>query len=165
MTSLYIIAGDYAAAAAKLQDSDLPEEVIQDTLDGMAGELEEKCTNIGFVIRNLEAQSEAIKNAEKQMAERRKGIDAKVEHMKRYLLDNMKRTEKLKIESPYFTLSIAKNPASVKIDDESAIPQEYMRVIPAPPPAPDKALISQAIKDGVQVPGVHLEQSERLVIR
>ena len=37
MTSLYEIATTYRADAARLQDLDLPAEVVTDTLDAMAG--------------------------------------------------------------------------------------------------------------------------------
>jgi hypothetical protein len=164
-TSLYVLTGDYVAIANKLLESDLPPEVISDTLEGIAAPLEEKAVNVACFIRNLEASAESIKQAEKEMAERRKTIEAKAEQIKRYLFDSMKRSEIGKIESPYFTLSIAKNPPSVKIDDELLIPVEFMRQPEPPPPAPDKKLIADAIKSGKEIPGCHIENSERLVIK
>jgi hypothetical protein len=164
-TSLYVLTGEYLAVANKLSDADLPPEVIADTLEGISAPLEEKATNVGCFIRNLEATAESIKVAEKQMAERRKAIEAKAEQVRRYLFDNMQRCGINKIESPYFSLTIKKNPPSVVIDDANAIPADYMATPPAPPPAPDKKLIAQAIKDGYTVPGAHLEQGERLEIK
>ena len=163
--SLYQLSGDYLAVANKLADSDMPPEVIADTLEGLDGDLEEKCTNVALFVRNLEATAESIKAAEKQMAERRKAIEAKAESVRRYLKDNMQRTGITKIESPYFALALKKNPPSVVIDDPAAIPSDYMVTPPAPPPSPDKALIKKAIQDGFIVPGAHLEQGERLDIK
>ncbi len=54
MTSLYHIAAEYRAAAAKLADMDLPPEVVFDTLEGMAGEVEAKAIACGHVIRAIE---------------------------------------------------------------------------------------------------------------
>jgi hypothetical protein len=164
-TSLYVLTGEYLAVANKLSDADIPPEVIADTLEGIAAPLEEKATNVGCFIRNLEASAESIKLAEKQMAERRKAIEAKAEQVRRYLFENMKRSGISKIESPYFSLTIKKNPPSVVIDDENAIPADYKVTPPPPPTAPDKKLIAQAIKDGYEVPGAHLEQGERLEIK
>lgn len=164
-TSLYVLSGEYLAAANKLSDADMPPEVIADTLEGLSGDLEEKCTNVALFVRNLEASAESIKAAEKQMADRRKAIESKADNIRRYLFDNMKRCGISKIESPYFALSIRKNPPSVVIDDPASIPADYMVTPPPPPASPDKKLIAQAIKDGFEVPGAHLEHGERLDIK
>lgn len=164
-TSLYVLTGEYFAVSNRLMESDLPPEVIADTLEGISAPLEEKATNVACFIRNLEASAESIRQAEKEMAERRKAIEAKAEQIKRYLFDNMKRCGMSKIDSPYFALTIKKNPPSVVIDDPAAIPADYMVTPTPPPPAPDKKLIAQAIKDGYTVAGAHLEQGERLEIK
>jgi hypothetical protein len=163
--SLYILSGEYLAIANKLSDSDMPPEVIADTLESLSGELEEKAVNVALFVRNLEATAESIKAAEKQMADRRKSLESKAESIRRYLKDNMQRTGISKIECPYFALTIKKNPPSVVIDDASLLPVDYMVTPPPPPAAPDKKLIAQAIKDGYEVPGAHLEQGERLEIK
>lgn len=163
--SLYVIASEYQAAANKLMDSELPIEVINDTLEGLSGELEVKATNIGFVVRNLESLASQIKDAEKQMADRRKSIEAKAESIRRYLKDNMQRCGITKIDSPHFSLALKKNPPSVIIDDPAAIPSEFMVTPPPPPASPDKMLIKSALQEGKEVPGCRLEQAERLEIK
>lgn len=164
-TSLYVLASEYQSAASKLLESDYDEQTIADTLESLSGDLEVKATNVAMFIRNLESTAVQIKDAEKQMAERRKAIEAKADGIKRYLFDSMKRAGISKIESPYFALTIKKNPPSVVIDDASAIPAKFMVTPPPPPPTPDKALIKKAIVDGFDVPGAHLEQGERLEIK
>jgi hypothetical protein len=165
MTSLYVLAGHYRAVEQKLLDSDVDPQTIADTLESLSGDLEEKATNVACFIRNLESSAEQIKQAEKQMADRRKSLETKAESMKRYLKENMQRTGITKVECPYFAISLKKNPPAVVIDDASAIPADYMVTPPAPPPAPDKKLIAQAIKDGYEVPGAHLETGERVEIK
>ncbi len=163
--SLYIIASEYQAAASKLMELDLDEQTIADTLEGLSGELEQKATNVAMFVRNLEATAAQIKDAEKQMAERRKAIEAKADSIRQYLKANMQRTGITKIECPYFAISLKKNPPSVVIDDLSSIPAEYMVTPPPPPPAPDKALIKSAIQSGKDVAGAHIEQGERVEIK
>ncbi len=164
-TSLYILSGEYLALANKLMDSELDDLTITDTLEGAAGDLEVKATNIAMFVRNLEASAEQIKAAEKQMEERRKAIEHKAESIREYLKTNMQRTGISKIECPYFALTLKKNPPSVVIDDASLLPADYLVTPPPPPPAPDKKLIAQSIKDGNEVPGAHLEHGERLEIK
>ena len=75
LPALYELAGEYRAAAEQLADLDLPPEVVADTLEGLAGDLEQKATNVALFARNLEATAAAIKQAEADMAARRKAIE------------------------------------------------------------------------------------------
>ena len=162
--NLYQLSAEYKSAEEKLMDSDLPDEVIADTLEGMSGELEVKAQNVAFVIRNAESMAEQIKQAEDAMAKRRKAYENRAERLRSYVLANMLTTGKTVIECQYFKLSVRNNPESVVIDAESQIPQDYIREIPASY-SPDKALIKQAIKDGFEVPGAHLTRTQSLSIK
>ena len=164
MSNLFEIATAYRALAEKLHDTDLPDEVIEDTLEAESGDLVEKLTNIGFVIRNIDAEVSAMKDAEEKIAARRKSKENRIARLKAYALANMLSTGKTKIESPYFVISLRNNPESVVIDAESQIPQDYMREIPARFEV-DKQLVKQAIKDGYTVPGCHLTRTQSLQIK
>lgn len=158
--TLYELAGEYHQAAVALSDMDLDEQTIKDTLEGLSGDLEKKATNVAFFVRNLESTGEQIKLAEKQMADRRKAIENRAERIREYLKTSMEFAGISEISCPHFKLAIRKNPPSVVIDAESQIPSDYMTQPVAPPPAPDKKLIAQAIKDGFTVPGAHLDTSK-----
>lgn len=163
--TLYEVASQYREMAAKLIDLDLDEQTIADTLDGESGALVEKGTNVAFVVRNLEASAESIKAAEATMAARRKAIENRAKRLRQYLLMGMQTAGIQKIESPYFNIAIRKNPSAVEVFDANQIPDIYMKV-PEPPPAePDKKAIAQAIKEGFDVPGAKLTQSERVEIK
>lgn len=163
--ALYTLADDYLQAVERLSDLDLDEQTIADTLEGLAGALEVKTTNVAMFVRNLESSADAIKQAECHMAARRKAMENRASRIKDYLLVNMERTGITKIECPHFKIAIRENPASVVIDALTAIPEDYMRQPEPPPAAPDKKLIAQAIKDGYAVPGAHLERSKRVEIK
>ena len=164
MQPLYQLAAEYRALSDRLHDLDLPDEVIADTLEAEAGDIIEKGTNVAKAFRNLEAMAEQIKQAEQQMAARRKALEKRATSIKQYLHANMEKAGISKIESPWFCIILKKNPAAVAIDDEASIPADYMREIPATL-QPDKALIKQAISDGFDVPGCHLAQGTRLEIK
>lgn len=162
---LYQLANEYIVAAEKMADLDVPDEVIADTLEGMAGELEVKATNVAMFVRNLEASADAIKQAEERMSLRRKAIENRAKRIKAYLQMQMERTGITKIECPYFKLAVRDNPPAVVVDMDAAIPERFMRVPEPPPPAPDKKAIAEALKAGEDVPGCHLERSRRLEIK
>lgn len=162
--NLYQLAGEYLAISDKLHDMDLDEQTIQDTLEGLSGDLEEKGINVAKYMRNLEVSAEQIKQAEAQMAARRKAIEKRVDGLKRYLKENMERTGITKIECPYFVISIKNNPEAVTVDDEESIPRDYFKEIPVSYQL-DKALVKQALKDGYEVPGAHLSRGTRIEIK
>jgi aromatic ring-opening dioxygenase LigB subunit len=60
-------------------------------------------------------------------------------------------------------LSIRKNPPRVVIDYEDMIPDEFLRTRTVTEVARDE--IKRAIQAGQDVPGAHLEQTERLEIK
>lgn len=167
MTSLtlYEISHDYRAAVDKLADLDLPEEVVADTLESMGGELQVKATSVAAFIRNLEASAAAIKDAEAQMAARRRAIENRAARVKDYLLANMIVAGVQKVESPYFKLAVRDNPPAVEIYEPLMIPAQYMVTPEPPPPAPDKKAIAAALKAGTEVAGCKLTRGVRLEIR
>jgi hypothetical protein len=165
MTQLYVLAQDYRATADKLADMDLDEQTIADTLESMSGDLEVKATNTAMFCRNLEASAAAIKEAEAQMAARRKAIENRAGRIKDYLLASMMVAGVQKIECPHFRLAVRENPPAVEVYEPGLIPAEFMRQPEPPPPAIDKAAIKEAIKAGQDVPGCKLSRGMRLEIK
>ena len=75
--SLYQLSGHYLAALDDLTDPelDIQMQTVNDTLEGLTGELEDKAVNVAKFMKNLEATATAIKNAEAAMAKRRKALE------------------------------------------------------------------------------------------
>lgn len=161
--ALYQLADEYIVALEKLQDLDLPEQVVADTLEGLAGELETKATSVAAFVRNLESAAEQIKSAEERMAARRKHIEARAEHVRAYLCVQMLRTNIKRIDSPWFSIALRQNPGRVLIEGE--VPAHYLVQPPAPPPHADKRRIAEDLKDGIDVPGARLDYSYRVDIK
>jgi Siphovirus Gp157 len=168
MAALYQLVEQYRSLEALDASEDLPAEVIQDTLEGLTGELTVKATNVAKFILNTEAMAEAIENAADAMKERASRIRRRSESIRNYLKVNMQASGITKIEATEFVLSLKKNPPAVIVTDEASIPEAF-KAVPTPPPPPsprpDKTAIKKAIQAGVEVPGAHLEQNERLDIR
>jgi len=163
--SLYDLSTNYLQALDFLTDPemDLPIEAVNDTLEALGGELEDKAINVAKFLRNMEAMAEAIKNAETDMAKRRKALENRVQWLKEYLKGSMEHTGIIKIECPYFKLSIQNNPPAVNIFDEDAIPLEFkVQVVSW---KTDKTAIKKAIQSGQSVVGANLTNGTRLVIK
>ena len=164
MVALFILAAEHRALSDKLHDLDLDDETIADTLEGESGDLIEKGKNVAAVFRNLESDAKQIKEAEQQLAERRKAIEKRAEALRNYLKTNMEVAGIQKIECPWFVVSIAQNQEAVTVDDETLIPRDYFKEIPASFVL-DKNLLKSAIKDGFTVPGARLTRGTSLRIK
>lgn len=165
LPSLYELAHDFRAVADKLADTDLDPQTIEDTLESLSGDLETKAQNVACFVRNLESNAAAIKDAEAQMAARRKAIENRAARIKDYLLANMMVAGIQKVECPLFKVTVRENPPAVEIFEPGLIPSEFMKQPEPPPPAPDKTAIKEAIKAGQDVPGCKLTRGVRLEIR
>jgi hypothetical protein len=93
---------------------------------------------------------------------RQRSLDRHADRIQQYLKGEMERTGLVNLKNSELALRIQRNPPSVIIEDESAIPPCYKReelkitVL--------KTDIRNAMKTGANIPGVHLEQTTRLVI-
>jgi hypothetical protein len=165
MSALYQLAELYRDAEQTLADTDLPENVIADTLEGLSGTLQIKSTNVAMVMRNMEATVEAIDKAIADMTHRKKVIQNRADNLRAYLKQCMETAGITKIECPHFVLAIKKNPPKVVIDDAESVPADFMRIPELPAPEIDKKSIADALKSGIDVPGARLESGTRLDIK
>ncbi len=163
--TLFEIAGQFREMAERLADLDIDEQTLVDTLEGESGALVEKGQNVAFVVRNLEANASAIKEAETAMSARRKALENRATRLRKYLLEGMRLANIQRIDSPYFAIKIAKNPPSVDVYELGLVPADYMTSPPPPPPQLDKVLVRKAIEDGFEVPGCRLVRAERVEIK
>ena len=161
--NLYEYTEQYRRALIALHDMDLDDDVINDTLQGLQGDIEKKGKNIAMFIRNIEADVKAIKEAEKMMGKRRNALETRIKWTKNYLLTNMQIAGISTISCPYFAVTLKKNPPSVTIVEESAIPEKYTTILEMK--HIDKKAIADDLKKGNVVEGAALTQELRVDIR
>ena len=153
---LYEIADAYLS----LDEVEKTDEIIK-VLDGIKDEFDKKAENTVKVIRNFEADIQALRDEEKRLADKRRSLEKKKEDLKEYLYFNMERMQIRKVNAGLFDINIQKNPPSIKILDESTIPLRY-KVLTY---NLDKKLMKDDIKKGLEIKGVELDQSEGIRIR
>jgi hypothetical protein len=166
-SSLYLLSSNYLQALDFLTDPELaiPIQAVNDTLEGLTGELEDKAINVAKFIRNLETTANAIKKAEADMAKRRKAYETRVQWLEDYLKSSMEATGIRTIECLYFKLSIAKNPPALDLFDSQAVPSEYKHTETVTTEQIDRAAIKAALSSGKTIDGARLVQGSHLVIK
>ena len=164
MSALFELASEYREAHERMEAAGFDAQTIADTLDGIAGDLEDKAIAVAKFARNLEAEADAISDAIKAMQARASATAHKAAGLRKYLMDAMVAAGVRKVSCPFFVVSVRETPAAVVIDDALAIPERFLVHPEAPPPRPDKRAIAEAIKSE-SVPWAHLQKSTRLDIR
>lgn len=162
MSKLYELSQNYNNLLELLDNQDIPQEVVTEALNQVGEEIEVKAENIAKLIKTLEVDINGFKEEEKRLADRRKSLENKVKCLKTYLEDTMKATGKTKFKGQLFSFNIQKNAPSLNIEAEDNIPKNFY--IEQAPVLDKKSLLAE-IKQGLEVTGVTIKQTESLRIR
>lgn len=156
--NLYELSSNYRA----IQEMDLDEETLRDTLDSIIGEAEPKAENIVKWIRNLKGENIAIKEEETRLKNKRITNENKIKALSLYLEDFLKNSGLTRLKTGLFTLSIQNNPPSLEIYDSTLIPTKYLI---EQLPTIDKQAIKEILKQGEEIPGATLKTTQSLRVR
>lgn len=159
---LYEISQRYRNLEELLDNPDIPRGAVQDSLNEIGEEFETKAENIAKLIKNMDGDIEILKSEEKRLSSKRKAIENNQKRLKDYLDAEMKATGKTLIKGTIFKLAIQKNAPSVNVIDEKLIPESYWV---EQEPVLDKKTLLVALKNGEEIPGVEIKQTESLRIR
>ena len=167
MTALYNLAGQYAALADKLDRLELDDQTIADTIEssGLVDDIQAKAQGVLMVAAESTKYVPLIELEIQRLKDLKATRERVAAGLRDYLKTCMESAGIEKIECPLWKVTIQKNPPAVEVFDPLSIPAAYMADPKPPAPAPDKALIKQAIKDGFEVPGARMTQSTRLAIK
>lgn len=115
--------------------------------------LQQKSQNTIGYIRNIELTVEAMKNEEKRISEQRKTLENRVSKFKEYVKECMESNGLIKIDTELGSLTIAKSPMSVEIQNENEVPSEFKQEIITT--KIDKTAIKNHFKEtGEIIPGI-----------
>lgn len=142
------------------EDENLKELVIN-SMKELECDLSTKVENIVRLIKNLQAEVEALKAEEKRLARERKIRENKIENLQGYLFDTINELEKKEVKGGIFTVSIKKNPPKTVVEELNAIPKQFI----VNTPSVDKKMLKEALKNGEIIEGAKLVQEESLKIR
>ena len=160
--SLYQI----TSAFPKLMEQEEIKPELKEQLEKELTELlKQKSQNIIGYTKNIELTIEAMKTEEKRISEQRKALENKLDNFKQYVKECMEQNGINKIETGLGTISIAKNPISVEIENEEEVPNEFKTIITTT--KIDKTKIKDNFKETGEIPdGVKINtENTRLQIK
>lgn len=164
MLKLYEIAQEYMQLCEIVEDTDVDEQVFEDTLAGIEAELEEKADAYAVILANLDNDTEKIDKEIERLTKMKKILKSRSDFLKRNLTNTMLLMNKKKFKTDIHSYSISKNAPSLNILDEAKIPEKYM--IAQEPKLDRKALLSDAKANPEEFNGIaETKQTESLRIR
>ena len=141
-------------------DPETGEILSADELHAVEAEAAEKIEATALYLRELDAEAKAAKEEADRMLARVKSMQKRSDYLKAMLLDALHATGKVK--TGRVTVSIRTTQA-VAVDEGANLPEAYTTVKTTV--SPNKVAIKQALLDGVEVPGCHIEERESVQIR
>lgn len=160
--NLYELSQNYLNLQVLLENPEVPQDIINNSLNEVGENFETKAENIAKLIKVTESDIKAFKEEENRISDKRKSLENRVKALKEYLDGAMKATGKTKFKHGTFSFNIQKNAPNVDILDEKLIPRKFY-VDQAP--VLDKKTLLAALKDGEEITGAKLKQTESLRIK
>lgn len=97
MSSIYELTGEYLELMDMLEDEEIDEQTIIDTLEALDGEIENKADNYAKIIRSLESDIDGISKENNRLAARKKTYENRIKWLKQNLEMCMRTIRKEKI--------------------------------------------------------------------
>lgn len=140
-------------------DEETGEILNAEELDALELARDEKIEGVGLWIKNLQAEAEAVKKEKDAMADRQRRLEKKAESLKNYLAWALQGE---KFSTPRIAMSWRKS-ESVLIPDEALLDDRFVSIQMIK--KPDKKLIKDTLKAGLEVPGAELVTKQNLQIK
>ena len=166
---LYELANALDELNAAIENGDIPDEAIADTLESIELPFEEKADNIACLIKQFTANAEAIKAEEDRLKARRLAYLKRAERLTEYLEMCLTNAKRAKIETARNVISFRKTPPKVVIDNEATFIEWAMKnadgLLNYGKPTVDRTAVKVALECGMEIEGVRIESSQKIAIK
>lgn len=156
--NLYEIKQEFEKAIEECVDMETGEIINPARLDELNMVLTDKRENVALYIKNLSAEVKAIDEEAKNLTNRKRVLNNKVEGLKKYLADNL---EGHKFETAKVVVSFRKS-EQLEINSIKHIPTEYLI---SQEPKIDKVALKNSIKQGAVINGVQVITKQNIQIK
>ena len=159
MGTLFDITEDFRALYELATDPECDEEVFNDTLEGLMGELEVKSCGYANVMKQLDMEAKQAEEVSKMFADKAKVRKNHIKRMKEVLQIAMEVAGTDQMAAGAFTIKLQKNGGLQPLVITGDVPQNMTKVIVEP----DNEKIREFLKDN-EVEWAHLEKRGKHIV-
>lgn len=168
MSTLYDLKNEYLLLMQMIDDDPDEEEAefIQDTWEGIDGELEFKAEATAIVINELKTDAAKFATEIKRLSQKKKSLENYADRLKKLLEETMEAAEKPKFKTELYSFNIQNNPKSVKLSEDidiSKIDEKFFKDRKVEDI--NKILVKKALEDGEEIAWAQLQQTKGLRIK
>jgi hypothetical protein len=159
---LYELTGQFSALDSMDLESEDDIQAFGDLYKNLEGDLKQKITAACQVVRNREAEVDAIKTEVDRLNAKKKLAENRINWLKGYMQYNLEQIGLDKVETDLFVVRIQNNQPSVNVTiDPEELPEVYRKItIDA-----NKRMIGDALKSGEKINGCELSRTKSLRIK
>ena len=156
---------DEISSMLSIPDEDLTDSqraAMESYLNDLGSQEADKVDAFGSFIRVESARADACKKEAQRLASKAKTAEGRISYLKHMYLCTMQSAGVKKVQGSAYALSIRESD-KVDVTDLSALPELYLRRKESV--EPDKAVLKEALKGGMEIPGATLVKTQSLQVQ
>ena len=130
--NIFDLTGQFLELQEMLEDPDIDQQMLADTIEGLEGEIEWKADGYAKVIRNMEGTIAAIEIEEAKLKHKKEVLKNSIKRLKENLEFCMRATGKTKFKTDLFSFGIQKNggkmPIVLDVESTDDLPDDLVRI-------------------------------------
>lgn len=151
---------------AKRDAGEIDEDIWQDTMESIDGEIEDKLDAMEYVMEGYENDLAVLQKEEerlKEVVKNKKATESRIKSLKGFMAYFLDQAGKKKVATDNHIYSIRNLKASVETNDD--LPDEYIVEHTKVERKPDKNRLYKELKAGAEIPGAWLKANRKAVIK
>lgn len=159
--TLYELENNYKTFLDLCEDGEISEEAMLDMQEYLLTDIDEKLEGYGCVLRQLQADVEAVKAEKLRLAGKQAQLENNIDRIRETMKSAMHLTDRQKVKTKLFTFSISTRLKTIVDAPEADLPEQFRKVTYKA----DTKAISEYLLAGHEVPWAHQEQAKSLTVR
>ena len=127
---------------------DLEEVEASEIIAIVQNEIANKGKGIIQVVRSIEADVDAVKNEIDRLTKIKRAKEKHIKKLREYTKSCMEQMNMKKLETPVGNITVRKGTSTLKIDDETKLPDKYLEIVQTY--KVDKDLLKADLKAGIE---------------
>ena len=158
----YDLTAEQAALLGMMDETD-DADTLKALFDEIQGATEDKLEAMAHIRTELMADEEKLADEIKRLTARKKTVTNNIDQLEKRMIWFMNELQVAKIKTPLYNFSVSKTSGSLKITDESKIPERFKTEKSIFEVKKDE--IKEALKNGEAIDGAELVISDSLRIK